>query len=106
MDPRKTKYSTADERRFTQIKFEKTSGAVSPKFICVYLRSSAVGLCFRVNSRFCFPLVRRPAHGVSATALQEIEVGAEVGLQDVIVIKTGVTACRRFCRLPGFASPI
>src|SRR5260370_1092558 len=88
------------------LKLEKTFWAVSPK---IHLRLSAF-ICgwslFRVHSRFCFSLVRRPAHGVSATALQEIEVGAEAGLQDVIVIKAGVTACRRFCRLPGFASPV
>jgi hypothetical protein len=70
--------------------------------ICVHLRLVFVSRPFAV----WLSLVRRPAHGVSATALQEIEVGAEVGLQDVIVIKAAVTACRRFCRLPGFASPV
>src|ERR1700726_1793575 len=50
-----------------------------------------------------FPLVRRPANGIAATTLQEIEIGAEVGLHDVIVIKAGITTCWRFCWLPGVA---
>jgi hypothetical protein len=51
MNARKTKYSTADYRRLTQIKFENTSGAVSPE---IHLRLSAF-ICgwslFRVNSQ-------------------------------------------------------
>ena len=50
-----------------------------------------------------FFLMRGSTDSVTATALQEIEIGAEVGLHDVVVIETGVTTCWRFCWLPGLA---
>jgi hypothetical protein len=61
---------TADQRRFTQVDFEKTSllgiaevfSVSLLKLICVHLCASAVRLfllfSFRVNSRFLFVSIR------------------------------------------------
>ena len=52
----KAEISTADERRFTQIKAMRVAFLL---FICVYLRSSAVVLCGVKKDRNVLPICYR-----------------------------------------------